>query len=103
MDAHGLTDAMCCFMKQTGNYSITFTPHLCVHFAVLEGENHRIQPLCMKGTVTSLFNVPVSLLGGSCVFLDGLTFVCLSSETKKNVLAAFVISESITQQFSRTK
>lgn len=54
---------------------------LCVHFAVLGEENRWIQLLCMKGTVTSLFTIPVSLLGGRCVF-----FVCLSPE---NDFAAF--------------
>lgn len=73
-------------------------PHLCLHFAVLEGENHSIQPLCMKGTVTSLFNVLVSLLGGRCVFLHGLTFSVFPQKIFLQLL-----SESITQQFSRTK
>lgn len=71
MDARGLIDAMCCFMRQPSNYSITLMPHLCVSFAVLEQEiNHRNQPLCMKGTVTRVYSV--SLLGGRCVFLQGL-------------------------------
>lgn len=58
--------------------------------------NHRIQLLCVKGTVTSLFNTPVSLLGGRCVFLHGLTSSRLSSKMFLRHL-----NESITQQFSR--
>lgn len=71
-------------------------PHLCVHFAVLEQENHRNQPLCMKGTVLSLFNIPVSLPGGKYVFLHGLT---LSVFPPKMLFQH--LNESITQRFSR--
>lgn len=47
-------------------------PHLCVSFALLEEENHRIPCLCMKGTVTESF--------GTCVFLASTHLVCFSSE-----------------------
>lgn len=98
MNAHGLTDAVCCFMRQTSNYSITVRPHFCVHFAVLEEEKPFNSASVYERHCHESIRLPGVAVGRKMCFLSCTLFVCLSPRKKMYLQH---INESITGQFFR--